>query len=132
MPNIVSYGQKIPEPALSKTGFTLDGWYTEAEFINGWNFTNDLVIGNTTLFAKWLPIYTIHFNADGGSPVPVSPIILIHGQKIPEPALSKTGFFLDGWYTDDAFTKRWNFVNDTVTANITLFAKYKQYASNAQ
>lgn len=40
------------EPALS--GYSFGGWYKEAECANAWDFDNDSVIADTTLFAKWI------------------------------------------------------------------------------
>ena len=52
----VNNGGKITEPAaMSRTGYAFDGWYTEAAFINKWNFTAGIVTENIILYAKWLP-----------------------------------------------------------------------------
>jgi uncharacterized repeat protein (TIGR02543 family) len=36
------------------------------------------------------------------------------------------GYTFGAWYNEAAFTTQWNFASDTVTANITLYAKWKQ------
>ncbi|PKL31591.1 hypothetical protein CVV43_01825 [Candidatus Saccharibacteria bacterium HGW-Saccharibacteria-1] len=50
-------GEKITEPtAPTKLGSVFAGWYKEASYTNAWNFSNDTVTANTTLYAKWLDI----------------------------------------------------------------------------
>lgn len=49
----VDAGTTATEPtAPTKTGFTFDGWYKEAQYITEWDFT-DPVNENLTLYAKW-------------------------------------------------------------------------------
>ena len=69
--------------------------------------------------------YTVTFDADGGTPVPDAQTVL-HGGKVADPSasVSKTGFYLDGWYTEDAHTHKWDFNTDTVTRTITLYANW--------
>lgn len=54
-PQNVSYNGKITEPTVpTKLGYTFGGWYKEVTLINSWDFTKDTVVGNTTLYAKWI------------------------------------------------------------------------------
>ncbi|MGE7842387.1 S-layer homology domain-containing protein [Lysinibacillus sp. NPDC093712] len=54
-PQNVSYNVKITEPTVpTKLGYTFGGWYKEATLINSWDFIKDTVVGNTTLYAKWI------------------------------------------------------------------------------
>jgi len=47
-------GEKVIEPiGISKTGYILKGWYKEATFNNLWDFNNEVVTGDITLYAKW-------------------------------------------------------------------------------
>jgi uncharacterized repeat protein (TIGR02543 family) len=126
-PIIVSHGGKLHEPAaMTRTGYTFGGWFQENTFDNQWNFENDTVTANITLYAKWIIeeiYYSVVFNADGGSPAPTSPIIVSHGGKLPEPAaMTRTGYIFGGWFRENTFENQWNFANDTVTGNITLYA----------
>jgi uncharacterized repeat protein (TIGR02543 family) len=50
----VDYNSTISEPAApTLTGYTFNGWYKEAALTNQWNFTTDMVTGDTTLYAGW-------------------------------------------------------------------------------
>ena len=48
----VEIGAVISAPEVSLDGHTLCGWYTEAEFVNEWNFA-DPVTEDMTLYARW-------------------------------------------------------------------------------
>ncbi|UTC65021.1 Ig-like domain-containing protein [Treponema sp. OMZ 788] len=70
--------------------------------------------------------YKVIFEANGGIPEPEKQTIS-HGDKITEPSsITKAGNDLEGWYTDDKFTSKWNFETDKVTDNIRLYAKWEK------
>jgi uncharacterized repeat protein (TIGR02543 family) len=68
--------------------------------------------------------FTVTFNTNGGSSIlPKSGIA--SGVKINAPSdPTKSGFVFGGWYKEEAFTNRWDFAADAVTAAITLYAKW--------
>jgi len=67
--------------------------------------------------------YTVTFDSQGGSAV--SSQIVEDGGLITEPtAPTKTDYTFDGWYKEPGCTNVWNFNTDTVTADITLYAKW--------
>ncbi|MDD2693726.1 MAG: InlB B-repeat-containing protein [Candidatus Gracilibacteria bacterium] len=41
-----------PSPAPTKDGYVFGGWYSDAGFTSGWNFSTPIT-GNTSLYAKW-------------------------------------------------------------------------------
>ena len=51
----VQYGEKIIEPEEPvRDGYTFNGWYKDMDRTELWNFQNDTVTGNMTLFAGWM------------------------------------------------------------------------------
>ena len=48
------------------------------------------------------------------------------GTKIKEPSVEPTldGYTFDGWYSDASRSTRWDFETNTITSNLTLFAKF--------
>jgi len=49
-----AYGDKVAKPSdPTKAGYTFDGWYADSALSTAWDFANDAVVGNTTLYAKW-------------------------------------------------------------------------------
>jgi len=67
--------------------------------------------------------FAVTFNANGGTPQPPTQTVT-KGGKVDEPTITKANNTLDGWYTESAFTKKWIFATDTVSAEITLHAKW--------
>lgn len=68
-------------------------------------------------------VCTVTFDSQGGSAV--SPIIVTLGEKATKPGNpTKSGYTFDGWYKESGCTTAWNFDTDTVTGDITLYAKW--------
>ena len=76
--------------------------------------------------------YTVTFDSKGGSAVASQEIE--EGQKATRPAnpskasTEEFDFTFEGWYKDSACTQAFNFTSETITANITLYAKWNQQA----
>lgn len=66
--------------------------------------------------------FTVSFNSDGGSPVANQ--VVAANAKLTYQTSTKEGFMLDGWYKDTNFDHKWDFANDVVTGNMTLYAKW--------
>jgi uncharacterized repeat protein (TIGR02543 family) len=74
--------------------------------------------------------YTVAFDARGGLPAPAAQTIDSGGTVTAPAAPTKNDYDFDGWYKEQACTTAWIFASDTVTANITLYAKWSsQYLS---
>lgn len=69
-------------------------------------------------------IFTVTFNTQGGSPVPELTNVAAGGKLAAPTPPSKIGYTFQGWYQDAPGTIAWNFSTDTVSANITLYAKW--------
>ena len=51
----VQFGEKIPCPKdPEREGYELEGWYTDIHLTEKWDFDNDTVEGNMSLYAKWV------------------------------------------------------------------------------
>jgi uncharacterized repeat protein (TIGR02543 family) len=121
----VHYGGKVIAPANpSRTGHLFGGWYKEASLTNVWNFTADTVTADTALYAKWTAdTFNVSFESNGGSAVPGQTVQ--YGGKVMQPANpSRPGCIFGGWYRDVAFTHAWDFSAETVTGDITLYARW--------
>jgi uncharacterized repeat protein (TIGR02543 family) len=123
----VAEGGKTAEPtAPGKTGFSFAGWYKEAGLTNRWDFDTDTVTTDITLYAKWDTVvtYTVTFNANGGDSTPAAQTVAEGGKAAEPTAPGKTGFSLAGWYKEAGLISRWDFATDTVTGNLTLYARW--------
>ena len=73
--------------------------------------------------------FEVKFDAQGGTPVPGTQYIL-KGDKVTKPSSNpaKQGHIFDGWYKDADCSdgQKWNFAADTVTGNMTLYAKWME------
>ena len=108
----------------TKEGYRFDGWYYDNNGSEAkWNFDTDTVTRAMTLKAKWVQTYTVTFETSGGSAV--GPVTVDAGSTVTKPAdPMKPGHNFGGWYKDSTLQTPWNFANDTVTADTTLYAKW--------
>ncbi|WP_129689302.1 InlB B-repeat-containing protein [Gottfriedia acidiceleris] len=117
-----TYNSEITAPTTNRTGYTLVGWYKDAEGKVAWNFAADKVTSNTTLYAKWkINSYKVNYVSNGGSTVPAQTADYNSVVNLPKPA--RTGYAFAGWYKDATLkTPVGNSLK--LTGNITLYAKW--------
>lgn len=72
---IISSGHKVAEPtSVFKNGYELEGWYTSNDYLRKWDFSNDVVTTDLTLYAKWKPlVYNIDYILGGGTNSSLNP-----------------------------------------------------------
>lgn len=66
---------------------------------------------------------TVKFEENGGTVIEDA-VIQIHDLLFDPGVPYKDGFVFDGWYTDEKFSKKWDFDNYTVEDDMTLYAKW--------
>lgn len=102
------------------------GWNTKADG-SGTSYnagTTIQISEDTTLYAQWINVCTVTFNANGHGTAPDSQTVEA-GQNAMEPDdPSATGYTFGGWYKEADCTNAWNFLTDKVTENTELFAKW--------
>ena len=150
----VQYGEKIQRPEDPvREGYHVEGWYTDIDLKDIWDFDTDTVQGNMTLYVKWsegdpagginwwwiiglillalllfllfllLNKKTVAF--DTGCHVKISKQKVRKGCCVVRPENPvRLGRTFAGWYRDEARMIPWNFTQDTVDCNITLYAKW--------
>ena len=128
----VESGKKATEPTPpTREGYVFNGWYHGSE---KWSFIGYVVTEDITLNARWeksgvdaAKSYTVTFDSAGGSEV--APQAVEAGCKATEPTPpEKDGHTFLGWYVG---SERWSFLNCTVTADITLTAKWEENKGTA-
>jgi LPXTG-site transpeptidase (sortase) family protein len=118
----VDYGGFATQPVdPSLADYTFGGWYDAASGGAAWDFANNAVTANQTLYAQWmLNAYTVTFDPQGGSAV--SSQSVSHGSLVTEPIdPTRPGYTFAGWFNG---ASAWDFANDTITANTTLYAQW--------
>ena len=128
----VAEGSKLiatqtPAPTAIPANKRFEGWFKDAVCTQPWNHNGDIVTADITLYAKWNDILTVIFNTQGIGTAPAS-LTVAKGSKLtaaqtPAPTAIPADKSFVGWFKDPAGTQPWNNDSDTVTADITLYAK---------
>jgi uncharacterized repeat protein (TIGR02543 family) len=119
-------GAKLPRvKGPFKPGYTFIGW-RDLDDRNGkiWNHDTDIITKDTVfvaVFKKGSTFYKVRFNSNGGTPIEDVTVESNDSIKKPKDPV-KEGYRFTGWYKDSACTQAWDFVNDVVGADITLYA----------
>jgi len=126
----------LPEANLTRTGYKFDGWATSATGTVEYTTTipASKMTGNIDLFAHWVEMIAVTFDAnDGSGTSPKTIYVELHDPvTLPENNLTREGFVPNGWNTkadgtgkhyDDGAT-----ISD-VSADTPLFAEWIQVFS---
>jgi len=103
---------KVELPSTAKNGFFFDGWYEGETKVTALTESK-----NYSLKAKWLEIFTISFDVDGGSAVENIQFYKLAGITLPSP--TKDNVMFEGWYNGET-----KVTAITELANISLKAKW--------
>ncbi len=137
-----TYGSAMPTAtAPTKSGYTFGGYYTATNgggtqyynasmgSVRNWDKTSE-----NTLYANWIAnTYTITANANGGSISSTTGWTgtgstatkkFTYGSKYSFPAVSRTGYDFDGWWTQASGGTQIT-TSTTVTSNRTIYAHWK-------
>ena len=117
--------------SFTRIGYTFIGWNTEVDGSGTtyYNEQNISIDSDLTLYAQWTPIYTITFNANGGSGS-MSSETVSSGSSVSLPAntFTRSGYEFVGWNTNaDGYGVPYtNGQRITPSRNITLYAQWKK------
>jgi uncharacterized repeat protein (TIGR02543 family) len=121
LPMDVRQAVAAPDPGFGFINWTDDA-NTEASTAAAFNLDIDEDYDLTANFEC-----SVIFDKNGGNAGPTpSAIVAAPGATITAPAIApmRTDYTFSGWYKEATCTTAWNFDTDTVTANITLYAKW--------
>ena len=137
----VAEGSKLtvvqtPAPTDIPADKSFGGWFKDAACTQPWNNNSDTVTADMTLYAKWNDILTVTFNVQSIGKAPAS-VTVVKGSKLsaaqtPAPTDIPADKSFGGWFKDAACTQPWNNNSDTVTADMTLYAKWNKSASPSE
>jgi len=114
---------------MVRTGFSFGWWNTNSNG-TGASFRGDsayTVTGNVTLYAKWVPIYTVTFNGNGTTAGVPGEVKADSGSVIALPkAMTRDGYSF-GWWSTSSYGTGTKYNPDefyTVTGNTTIYVKW--------
>ena len=126
-PQTINRGEKFTEPAEPpKENHTFAGWYNgDDEFKFDDDTTNAPNVLN--LVAKWdINKYTVQFVSEHGD-APASQNVPYNETADDPGKLTAEGYTFIGWYTDETYTKEFDFTKP-ITSNTTVYAKWEKNA----
>jgi uncharacterized repeat protein (TIGR02543 family) len=124
-------GVSVPNPGdvsidTSTEEYEFIGWYEEVGFLTPWNFATKKVTAATSIYGKWERVWTVTFDTQGGSAI--AAVKVVNGGKVSATLTPPTqeAFTFGGWFKDADCSDGEGFVlaTDTITASITLYAKW--------
>ena len=114
--------------AIAAEGFIFDGWYLDEEYtesieaITG-SLLSRLVEGELNVYAKWITIYKISFETNGGNSI-VDIEYTVDSNTISLPIVSREHYTFGGWYEDSAFTQKIETISTSAEKDYLLYAKW--------
>lgn len=125
----IEHGKPIDTDKLTPPiveGFTFDGWYADENRTIEFDFTKPIK-SNTTVYAKWtakdyeVSFITEHGDAPDSQNVP-------YNETADDPGkLTEEGYTFIGWYTDETYTKEFDF-STPITGDTKVYAKWEKNA----
>lgn len=107
-------------------GYTFGGWYADEDRTIEFDF-NTPITSNTTVYAKWTANdYEVSFVTEHGD-APASQNVKYNGTAKDPGKLSEEGYTFGGWYTDDTYTKEFDF-KTPITHDTKVYAKWEKNA----
>ena len=120
----VKYKELAKKPENpTKLGATFGGWCKDVDCLQSFDFNNDLIIKDITLYAYFtVNGIEIEFNTDGGNEIEKVGIEAGNslGEKLRTP--EKAGYTFNGWYDKNGNRV---YANTVLTENTTLKAKWE-------
>ena len=132
----VEAGKTAEEPneTPAKSGYDFDGWFREKEAETPWDFETYTIEEDTVIYAGWTKgaddTFTVTFDVCGHGEAPEAYTDVLYGSLIDEPDTpTAEGWIFVAWYKDEELSEKWDFADDTVTEDVTLFAKWRKPSS---
>lgn len=126
----IKVGTKLERPENpTRDGYEFSGWFKDESLTLPFNFVEEVIREDITLYAKWQVIvvvntYTVNFETNGGSSV--ASIVVEEGKTFTCPAEpTKLGHTFKGWYSDSNLETEYDFAT-AVVSNLTLYAKWEK------
>ncbi len=115
-----------PTDPIADTGYVFDGWFTDAEGVNQYQFAAQ-IHESIILYAKWvLDTFTVAYEMNGVSNAGENPVF--YTIETPTFALAapadSEGYVFEGWFYDANFTNPASQLIQGTTGDKTFYAKW--------
>jgi uncharacterized repeat protein (TIGR02543 family) len=120
----------------TKTGYTFKGWYIQPDYLVAMSVIKEGMVGNITLYAKWVPnTYKIVFKGNGSTKGTMVKLSCKYGNsyKLTANKFKRTGYTFNGWNTKangkgTSYKNKASVKNLTTAAGkkVTLYAQWKK------
>lgn len=125
----IEHGKPIDTDKLTipeVEGYTFDGWYTDNTYSKEFDFST-LITHDTKVYAKWTAKdYEVSFITEHGK-TPTSQNVKYNGTANDPGKLTEEGYTFIGWYTDETYTKEFDFTKP-IKSNTKVYAKWEKNA----
>lgn len=108
---------------LTFEGYSFKGWYKD-ESLKQFAGSSLLIENNITLYAKWLQMFTVSFNSNGGTSIQSINVEDSSAIVLPN-APTRSGYVFEGWFKDEGLTQKFS-ESEAIKSNITLYAKWHE------
>ena len=117
--------------SFTRTGYTFAGWNTKTDGSGTtyYDEQNISIDSDLTLYAQWASLYTITFNANGGTGSMSSKTLSVGSSiTLPSNTFTRSGYEFVGWNTNSYGTGTSYTDGQTITplGNISLYAQWKK------
>lgn len=121
----VEEGDVVVKPSVGVIGdnpdrMEIDGWYTDAEYTNEWNFTMDVVEEDMTLYAKWVKKFAVTYYLGDEVDVPMYTRYVKEGDLIPYQPELADGYESDGFFTTAMHMHEFDFTQP-ITEDVNIY-----------
>ncbi len=124
----VGSAAQLPEDAITRYGYELEGWYNEAACTSKADLTN--VSASFTVYANWVKAkFTVEFNLNypNAEGAPASQQVEYQASATQVDTPEREGFTFVGWYTDSEYAPGSEFTFDMpIEGNTTLYARWQE------
>ena len=132
----IKRGNKAQNWEIRRSGFEFLGWYDSSSLDNLFNFDTPIE-EDTTVYAGWKEeviseTVTVTFDYSFNDVTNISRVSLTSGDTLLEdfaPVVERLGYEVEGWYLDNTYKNKFNFSEDAVTEDITLYANFESTAN---
>ena len=123
----VKYNGTADDPGeLMAEGYTFIGWYADKDHNTKFDFTKPIT-GDTKVYAKWTANdYEVSFITEHGD-APTSQNVPYNETADDPGKLTEEGYTFIGWYTDETYTKEFDF-STPITSDTKVYAKWEKNA----